>query len=329
MSEDEDIQRRRAQLAVLEATDDKPFRNEYNDETIYGEDDLEQAARISAESQMQQGQEPGDFSAGQNLDAKVTIRQAKWNDLVKYAPFARNNPPSVLHGTLGGQQTVYSQTDPDKVPATLQVANWGGEDAETTPITVTFAPVQQAVAGNAATNYAGDPPQIAFGVRPFGIIQFGTRGFLPRAEVDIGLGTQFTVSGSSVTLQVGLDLTRDTFNVPIASNMQLAGMLSFHPVIRTTPVTRTRYFDGLVSGAEAFTTVPPFAKQVTLWTTNQAAAPIAMAFYDSAGILRYNYFLTPPYDNQVFDLAGDITSVGVAQTSGSNQNMRLIFRLEF
>ncbi len=98
---------------------------------------------------------------------------------------------SVLRGLLGSQINM----NPNLQPAT--VAYWvGNDESETLPVTVTFGTPQ-------TLNQLQTINRLT--ARPYGIVQFGSRDMLLQAEVDIGRGTQFTVHGSSVTLQVAMD----------------------------------------------------------------------------------------------------------------------------
>lgn len=282
-----------------------------DEDEIFGEDDLDTAADIM-----------NAMPTADQLAHKTAIRQKKWRDLREVAPFARINPVSVLHGTIGGQQQVFSGG-----PA-LQVCNWGGEDCETTPVTITIAPTQQIHIGNTETI----DPVTTVGARPFAIIQFGTRGFLVKAFIDIGLGCQLTVGASMVTVQVGLD------PIPGGSppiSMKLAGMLSFFPVVRTKPITRTVYSGAiplvLPPGFNNTFAVPPFAKDVTLTLSPLVPAPGAqLEFLDSSGAVIYSELL--PVGTSVagpFPLSGDIVFVRLFAITNPILDSRLIFGLEF
>ena len=93
---------------------------------VFAADDLEMADEVAR-----------NMYAADSLTQKAAFRNLKHETLGKEAPFVRIVPPSVLKGTLGGQQQVGQGQN-------AQVALWGGEDAETTAVSVVFAPVQQA-----------------------------------------------------------------------------------------------------------------------------------------------------------------------------------------
>lgn len=265
---------------------------------------------------------------GDDLARDVHLQDKARAQLGQVAPFTRIQPPSVLNGVLGGQVTAASAIAkggvmPKGMP--VQVANWQGtDDSETTPVTVTFIPVQQ-LGTSAGANVAP---------RPVGLVTFGTKGFASTLEVDIGTGCQFTVSGSSVTLSVFMD----GFGVngsgnPVADGSQvsmiLAGMLSFHSVFRTTPIKRTVYFDLLAGIGDNIVAVPAFASRVWFVRNNTATVSANLFFKDAAGEIKYDFTLaTGTQMNDPIALAGDITAIDVVKTAGASTFASLIFELE-
>lgn len=191
-----------------------------------------------------------------DLARKALLKKAYVASLGQEAAFVRTNPQSMMNGMLGNYAIVAAGDDP------TQVCNWTGIDAETQPVNITVAPVEQLV--------AGAPEGLASTIaRPFARIQFGTRGFSVSFDVDIGLGRQLVVGASSVIVQVGMDPVPPSGGT--AGEMKLAGMLSFRPTIRVTPVTRTVYVD-VVTGAKTQTfPIPPFAQRVSWYFQNTAA----------------------------------------------------------
>jgi hypothetical protein len=268
------------------------------------------------------GDDEGEHFAGDKLEAadwisrkhdnadglvqKVKLREHGWRGLSDVAKFTRINPPSVMQGTLGGYQVVRS----DAV-SPIQVANWGGEDEETIPITVTFAPVEQillAVLGSA-------------GAAPYGVIQWGTRASLAKAVVDIGKGMQLTINASYCTLQVGVDSVDNTgviTNNPVS--MKLMGMLSFYPCVRTAPVTRTVYLS-FAGGTSAAVDVPAFAKNVIVLPLQSGAPPVAadyeILFLNSAGNTMYTRTVRDATTGPMvtpYPLSDAITAIKIAVT---------------
>jgi hypothetical protein len=222
-----------------------------------------------------------DEAGGDDLAAEVIHRDGKHAALNAQAAFTRNNPPSALHGNLGSQATPQPGKDP------IEVARWtGNSDAETTPVTCTFGIVTKLLAGT-PFGPAIQP------IRPAGVVGFGTSAFLQTFEIDIGLGCQFTLSGSQVSLAVKLDSTPNPANTPPQTT--LAAMLSFQVVTRTPRLTRSVYIDNLAAGATSTRTlIPLFGKtlqvlryDISLGTAGAEPA-FELTFLDSGGTLIYN-----------------------------------------
>lgn len=310
MSDIEDEIRQRAHaLSVLEDDTEElvgdrrraGLQERYDGDLVGSPDELDIAAQVSAET--------GTPSTG--LLHKVSLRERAWEQAGKLAPYVRVNPQSANKGTLGGQQRVFLNG-----PA-IQVAWWAADtDTETTAVTITLAPVEQVLTTIQASKT----------FRPIGIIQFGTRGFSVKAEVDIVTGTQFTVNASSVILQVGFDSS--TAGDPASDNMLLAGMLSFLPTTRPTIVTRTKYLDNPGAGVTSLIPVPPFANNAIFWRDPLGEA-VTLKFLDKGGDILYTFVLaggsvmaTP------IAIAGDVVNIAVTDTGGAGiVRGRMIFGL--
>jgi len=260
--------------------------------------------------------------SGDSLDKKVAARRAEWQQLDQMAPFMRTNPVSALNGTLGNQATLtIGGPDATEADARAQVVLWQGDDAETTPITVTLAPVAGVNAApyrNSAT--VGVPPAY-----PYAIVQFGTRGFLANFEVDIGQGCQFTLTASTVSVEVALEQPA----APTANSVeaQLSAMLSFGPTNRQpAPITRTLRRSVTAGVTEAFI-VPHYASR------------IALQLGDPAGTYLLT-FLNSIADNisaisgtgsmlSAVDLPNGCYAVSVKNTGAGNFVTAVIFELGF
>lgn len=251
----------------------------------------------------------------------ANLRSAKHALLESQAKFVRNNPVSVLKGSLGNQVDFSGAVDEVK-----QVAAWVGDVSETLPVTVTFGGVNPTYPGATGVGaYYGDQ-------QPYGIVQFGTQGSLITLEVDINAGCQFTVGASMVTLQVGM---RTYVRNPTATPVPrvFTGMLSFHPVVRTAPVTRTLYYNASYGVTVlSHDAIPNFAKQM-LFLPADVVLPGAgtLVFYDASGYPIYyrtiavgNSELTP------ITIPGDAVSfsVGALAVAGTQYPGRAVFILD-
>lgn len=223
----------------------------------------------------------------------AAVQQAQTDEATDAAPFARINPPSSADALLGGIATL-------KVGSPNQeVARWTAESQiESCPVTVTFGEASQALAPSQRIFVPNVP-----GLRPFGIVQFGTRNAAIFLEVDIGTGVQFTIGASAVNLQVGLENSLAANSV---GGLTLAGQLSFYPVVRSQKITRTRYFDTDGVTVTADFSVPNFAKDVTIIVPFAAAASQIVSFLNSNEKSVYevelaaNTITTIPLSGEVF-----------------------------
>lgn len=256
-------------------------------------------------------------AGGDDLAAAVIHRNQTQQILGNQAPFVRDTPASAAKSILGNTAVAISGQQP------IAVARWTADsDIETQPVTVTVVPVEQqftplgsAVAGTAQ-------------YRPYSRITFGTAGYSTRAEVDVGLGRQFTISGSMVQVEVALEAQTNT--PPDAVQMQIAGWLSFKTIVRTAPLTRTKYLGSTVGigtlKSATFVDIPACAQNVTLWREASSVA-VTLFFMDAAGQLAYSYALSASaFMTDAIPLSGDIVQIGLSP-SGTISSGRLIFGL--
>lgn len=277
-------------------------REELEGEGVFAQDDLEMADEVAR-----------NMYAADSLTQKAAFRNLKHETLNDQAPFVRIVPPSVLKGTLGGQQQVAQGQN-------AQVALWGGEDAETTAVSVVFAPVQQI----ASAPDSGSPYDPFF---PYGIVQFGTRGFLVKAEVDIGLGVQFTVPASMVSLQVALE-PQPAGSVRPVGSMKLAGMLSFLPVTHTPNLTRT-LSGSPVNGNPDVLYIPPFSRNFVL-LRDVTASQLSFQVLNSRGAVIYSQdFAAGTAMSQPVVLSTDAVALRLLSTNVANVAVRAVFGLAF
>lgn len=207
---------------------------------------------------------------GDDLARDIVMMDRQRQALSKEAPFIRWSPPSARKATLGGQATVSSDGKLGGFPNQASVLQWSADDdSETTPVAVTLGVNQSKLSAAAGTNLA---------LKPFGIIKFGTRASL-EVEVDIALGTQVVVAGAEIRVDVSMD---PAVGSEVAASMNLAAMITYGAVARTTVPTRTRYFGSIGNGAaSALTTIPRFATTLQgIWRSDQTLA-VRLDFLDA------------------------------------------------
>jgi hypothetical protein len=244
---------------------------------------------------------------GNSLDQRVALRDRKRVELIQQAPFARISPQSILRGSLGNQVTM-TPGDPPK-----QVAFWPGDDADCLPVTATLGPV---LATQVLPTKAQGAP-----IRPYGILQWGTRGAQVSAEVDIGTGAQLTLGAANITLQVALE---DTTSLGVTVPVQLTGMLSFYPIVSAIPNTRTRYINSLIVSQTI--TIPAFAKSFTIWRDTRASQVTALVQSNASS--DYTYTLAANTDMTTpIPLAGDSSKILITNGGAPGLNVVVIFQL--
>jgi hypothetical protein len=280
------------------------------------------------EYRMKQHQEAEDEvgAGGSDLSQMHIVHRKQHQALRATANFVRVNPESGFRALLGGQYNMLSgstATGPRTVAQ--QVATWSADsEGESQPVTIQFLPIVQILQGVGAAEPL-TPPGIITSVRPYGIINFGTRNVY-KAEVDIGLGVQLTLGASEVSLQVALD------EAPLfaeQSAIVLAGMLSFWTCVRTAPVTRTRYIDALTGAGSTFRVIiPAFAKQLLFWREPFADA-VVLTFLDSTNTtVIYSFTLAAGvFMLEPIPVPADAFVLQVQNVTGTAMNARAIFEL--
>jgi len=266
------------------------------------------------------------MSVGLDFDQMIALRDAQQAQLQDQAPWVRTNPQSILTGIQGKtvkvstQPVALAKLDGITTGPLAQCVNWKAPSvSETTSISVTLAPVQL------ASNLAQPT-----GLRPFALVQFGTNGFLAAMEVDIGQGTQFTISGSSIFVVVGLELIPYSPNT--ATEMQIAGMLSYSRIQKSNAITRTRYIDNIHLGQGLGIVIPPFAKTVQ-WLPNDIVtlpSNTTLTFHDSQTNVTHSAFIPANTICPEIPISDDDFTVDVSVPvimPPSTKSGRLVFQL--
>lgn len=254
--------------------------------------------------------EKGARDAGTNDEfyAQVEAQISRMKEIVKQAGYV-GNPPSAVGQPLGGNAALTS----DVVINQKSVARWQGSDGEVCPVTVNLGLVTPLLPGGTLV------------VRPFAYIHWGAHGFNYVAEVDIGMGRQFTINASMVDVAVALEGLA-TAN---AAQANMAVTLSFRAPMRTSPLIRTRYIDSLAQSATSTVVVPPFAVGLLPVMMSDTATPgiVRLDFYDSSDVIRYALLITNGEQTGVIPLTGDINKIVVTNTTATTQHIRLPFEL--
>jgi hypothetical protein len=256
-------------------------------------------------------------SGGDDLAAHVIHRGVDTAKVTEQAPFARTQPPSITTAVLGGKATVTSGSLP------VNLAYWQGDDAETTMSTVQVAPVNQLTSANSAF---GD-------CSPFARVQFGTGGFLNTMEVDIGRGCMFSVPGSSIILDVGMDPVNIVGSTK--GSMSLTGMITPGKQMYRSPSVVRSIFVDIQSGDTQFFSVPQFARSCIFEVFSNDASgtpilkspPYLITFLSSGGSGYSRQFLGGTYWDIPIPLSTDIVQVSMKANGAFEVSGRLIFEL--
>lgn len=187
-------------------------------------------------------------AGGDEFYGRVGMKQERFVELNREAPFARTNPVSILNGILGNAALIASGE------TAKMLVNWQGLDAETTPVAITLA------VAAANPDLISTPGGTATSIKPYGIVQFGTGGFLVSVEVDIAQGCEFSVSGSQIAVSVAMD---PQINTEAVAQQRVTAMLSFRSINRHSRLTRTRYVPLLTAAAvSGYYVIPVFAQDL-------------------------------------------------------------------
>jgi hypothetical protein len=275
-------------------------------EELRAGDDLEMAAYIAE----------ADVPGADELTRKAALRSNRLGNLNEQAAFTNQNPPSVLAGISGNQAEV--------APGELtQVCNWLGDDAHTSTLSLVIAPSQQLITSDGDT-VNGYPTN--FEARPYARIQFGNKAFAVAALVDIGTGIQLDVSGSMVTIEVGLKA------IPagaVSGTMKLAGMISsYKSIMRTAPLYYTEFSDDATILNQF--KVPPFARRV-IFEKFDVSKHVTLRALAPSPVSNNKYDFDIPANSQQtvpLPLAGDIQLIQAFDVAtDENAAGRFLFEL--
>jgi hypothetical protein len=249
------------------------------------------------------------------LSHKGALKQREFDEAKGIAPYVRVNPVSGRKGTLGNIARNVTAAG-----GVVAVAFWVADSHdEALPVTVNLAPVNPRVPSNALQGTTLPP-------RPFGIVTFGNRGVTQSVKVDVGRGCQFTVNGSSVAIELGMDIGVGGPNVP--AQMDISGWLSFWSCNQTVPVMSTIYLDNVAAGDSRDVSIPAYAQTLLPVQMSNANGNLTLTFKDTNHTPQYVLTLAAPGAQITpIPITNDIVQVTVANTAAVAQNIRLPFQV--
>lgn len=252
------------------------------------------------------------------LAHKAAVKQRDFEEQKQIAPYVRVNPVSGRRGTLGNIARNLTSGG-----AVIAVAFWVADShEEALPVTVNLAPVNPRQA-------SPNPQGTTQAPLPFGIITFGNRGVTQSVKVDVGRGCQFTVNGSSVAIELGLDV--GTGHAAVAT-MDLSGWLSFWSCNQTVPIMSTAYLNNLdAAGGPAPSKdidVPAFAQTLLPVQMSNGNGSVRLDFKDTNHTIQYTLTIASPGAQVTpIPLTNDIVQVTVTNLANVGQSVRLPFQV--
>lgn len=256
-----------------------------------------------------------DGSFADDLSAMVSMREEQQIREDGETPRVLITPPSARKGLLGGAALMANGA-----PA-QRVVNWSADRMdEAIPLSIFVGPV--------ASDPLGVFPTAGAQNRGYANIYWlGGRGVPMSAQVDVGKGKHFNLHGSFCAVDVGLDAGN------AAGSMSLGAWLSFYPVSRQTPMTRTIYIAALAAAGTSTQIIPSCATgllplQVDLATFTSSG--ILMTFRDrNANVIYRDTLLTNGSQVAPIPLSDDAYDVVITNNEAGAVTMRLIFELSF
>ncbi len=255
------------------------------------------------------------FTKANNItdDEFYTIMEGRKARLDQANQYAKQvgNPPTTGRTNFGGS---WSPT-PGSTVNLRTMAEWAADsDHENMPITIT-AGVVTPLKVNGAT-----------ALRPYMVVNWGCFNTFPNVEVDIGRGVQLTVCGSSCSIDIGLDALSAADSTNAA---QLFAFIGFKPMVRTSPLIRTKYIDSLAQNATSTVQIPPFAVGLLPIQMADVATPgkVQLDFYDSSTTIVYSLTINNGTQVSPIPLTSDVVQVIVTNKTATTQNIRLPFQL--
>jgi len=197
--------------------------------------------------------------------------------------------------------TSVTPSNTDAIAASCPTAAlWTGHDMECSPVTISVAPV-----GPAQTNELQN-------LKPFGVVSWGVRGTMLKAFFDIGTGRQFSISGSTVRLQIGMDGD----GASSAAQSYSAMITAFDLTQKQIPLTRSYLIPAVGAGSLEEVLVPPFAQDVIVYRTSQASDFSVAGVLANGGQVLSQAFAANVLMTTPIRLPEGIQYIRVASTAG-------------
>lgn len=247
---------------------------------------------------------------------RMQMQKNEIKALNQTAPFTRDNPASLVTGMLGRQITITGPGANSGDPVfsdPILVARWDGADIDARDVSCVFGSV---ITFDTNTVLPSPASGVTQGLQPIGIVQFGTSGYLVTVEVDITLGAQLTVCGSTVLMSVK--------TAGPAVSTTVTGMISMH-LCRSRRLTRTVYRNALPRTATSgLIIIPPFATSVYIYRydlINGVVPPFTVSFRNSNN--EPNHVVTTAIDvpfnsGQSLPLPGDAYFLRIINNNASD-----------
>lgn len=213
------------------------------------------------------------------LSSNIVSLSKETINRVTISPAGLDNPNTVLGRTFDIKYNPTQQEQDNGIMNNVTVIYWKGSKHESQSMTVDLA------------MFDALPPEPTgnFSIRPFGRVQYGADGTYGQAKFDINRGTRFTVIGDYISVSIGMDAPRPTYNSAVRT---IGGSLGFFAAPSLAPVTLTQYIDDLANpgGVASF----PIPTRATAILPIQSSDPdfglLSLLFFELGGgiITRLN-----------------------------------------
>jgi hypothetical protein len=260
----------------------------------------------------------------EELDGMAEQREAERRREDAQVPRVLITPPSARKGVLGGSANMKNGA-----PAQRLIHWFADRLDEAIPLSICVAPITSDVNGNFSTASATSSSNAISGAgaqnRPYANIYWmGGRGVPMQAQVDVRKGVQFTVHGTFVAVDVGLDAGNAN------GSMDIGAWLSFYSISRPSLMTRTIFIDALANAGTQTVVIPSFAVSLLPLQSSTTTANIQMNFRDKNGtLIQRSDLLAPGTQRSPIPLPDDAYDVVFTNNDTVAVTARAMFELCF